>query len=125
MISADIQSCSKKGAKGRVFYLDVLRAIACIMVVLIHLSGEMSKNDTFSYWTGNVVNSLARGGVPLFVMISGALMLNEQYEFTRAKWLSHLKKFALIFAVWSCAYAAFYAKDIIFAPENFLLRLVF
>lgn len=104
---------------NRIFYLDVLRALACILVVLIHLGGEMSKSDPTSFWVGHIVNSLSRAGVPIFVMISGALMLDEKYEFTRKKWLAHLIKFSIVFSFWSCAYAAFYAKDIIFSPENF------
>jgi len=40
----------------------------------------------------HVFNSLSRPGVPLFVMISGALMLDEQYVVTKEKLIGHILK---------------------------------
>ena len=57
-------------SKHRLFYLDMLRMIACLSVV----------------------------------MISGALMLDEGYEFTRKKWLSRIGRMAAFYAVWATAY---------------------
>jgi len=37
-------------------------------------------------------------------MISGALMLDEGYEFTRKKWLRHIGRMAAFYAVWSTVY---------------------
>lgn len=91
---------------GRVFYLDLLRAIACLSVVMIHVSAEFVVRGTTGpdFLLGNLLDSLSRAGVPLFVMISGALMLDENYEFTKKKWLGHIGRMAAFYAVWSTVY---------------------
>ncbi len=116
----------------RTFYLDVLRAIACVCIILIHLGGEIAVGDEIGgvgFWVGNVFDSLARVGVPFFVMISGALMLNEEYTFTRKKLTSHIKKLVIFFIFWSGFYAIFNAKDVIVNPSisnfvDFLFRFI-
>ena len=91
---------------GRKFHLDLLRAIACLSVVMIHVSAEfvVRGNSGPDFWLGNLFDSLSRAGVPLFVMISGALMLDENYEFTKKKWLGHIGRMAAFYAVWSTVY---------------------
>ena len=61
-------------------YMDVVRIIGCILVVLVHISNI----DWLVYPIGgaqwkvlNVVNCLGMSGVPLFFMISGALFLHK------------------------------------------------
>lgn len=96
--------------KKRVEYFDVLRTIACIAVVIIHISGEYLKYNanTLNFWVGNVFDSIVRLAVPVFVMISGALMLDEEYEFTIKKLKKHIIKMLIFFSVWSCGYAVIY-----------------
>lgn len=91
---------------GRQYHLDLLRAIACLSVVMIHVSAEFVTRGTtgVDFWLGNLLDSLSRAGVPLFVMISGALMLDENYEFTRRKWLRHIGRMTAFYAVWSTVY---------------------
>ena len=73
--------------KSRVYYLDVLRVIACMAVVMIHASAPYLGKDigSFNFWVGNVLDSLSRIAVPLFVMISGALMLDERCAYRAEK----------------------------------------
>lgn len=58
--------------------LDFTRVIACLMVVILHLSaggaGQFDANWVFS----NIYNSLVRACVPIFLMLSGALLLNRK-----------------------------------------------
>ena len=69
--------------KKRIFYLDALRAIAICLVILTHVSrlfcAELSVGT--SAWTvaafGNVFGIM---GVPIFLLISGSLLLNREYE---------------------------------------------
>ena len=79
----------------RIYYLDVLRVVACMAVVMIHASAPYLGKDigSFNFWVGNVLDSLSRVAVPLFVMISGALMLDEKYVYTAEK----LKKKPLLY----------------------------
>ena len=63
----------------KIFYIDLLRAVACLCVVMLHVSAAYVFKGVGSrdFWVGNLVDSASRAGVPLFVMISGALMLDE------------------------------------------------
>ena len=65
-------------------YLDVLRAIAMILVVLNHCWGYFSVdkfhiyNGLPLYYTDALLNSITRCDVPIFLMISGYLMLSSK-----------------------------------------------
>ena len=97
----------------RVLYFDILRAIACLSVVLYHVSGNYivgfvsNVNDLFSfnYWSSNLLYAISRLGVPLFVMISGALFLDESREFTLKKMKTHIIKILCFYIYWSLVYA--------------------
>ena len=69
------------GERKRLYYLDVLRVIACIMVIVIHVSSDyiyMGDNAAgSSYIIGIVVNTMSRSCIGLFLMISGALVLKK------------------------------------------------
>lgn len=93
-------------AGRRFFHIDLIRAFACLSVVMIHVSAEFVIRGTqgADFLVGNAFDSLARTGVPLFVMISGALMLDEGYQFTKKKWLGHIGRMAAFFLFWSVVY---------------------
>lgn len=64
---------------------DRLRNLATFMVILIHVAAPIAHADGSDYngswwWAGNFWNSLTRPGVPLFVMLSGYLLLGKDYE---------------------------------------------
>ena len=60
--------------------LDFLRILAALAVILLHVSAAVvtTKPDIYSvkWWTGNVADAFSRWCVPVFVMISGALLLS-------------------------------------------------
>lgn len=93
--------------KGRIFYLDVLRVIACLCVVMVHASADYVKKDfgSANFWYANVLDSISRIGVPLFVMISGSLLLDENYNFTPKKLIAHIVKMVIFFVFWSLLYS--------------------
>lgn len=95
--------------KNRIFYLDILRTIGCLAVVLAHVSAIFTReNDgSINYYIGILFSLMARFSVPLFVMISGALFLDEAYLLTRAKLLDHIKRLILFFFGWSIIYCLF------------------
>ena len=76
--------------KKRILYLDVLRIFAALMVVMIHVSAQyvnnMSNNLT-DFMIGNVFDSLSRVAVPIFAMISGAVMLDESKQYSTKDFL--------------------------------------
>lgn len=63
---------------------DTLRVISTFAVVWLHVSAHVVTNDqhfgTSAWWVGNVANSFSRWCVPLFVMMSGALLLSRSSE---------------------------------------------
>lgn len=65
-------------------YLDTLRALATLGVIIIHISSplvNMGYGKNMSYWwIGNVVDSAVRFAVPVFLMLSGATLLSKNYE---------------------------------------------
>lgn len=90
---------------NRVYYFDSLRAMACLMVVIIHVGAVYINKDfgSLNFWVGNILVSLSRIAVPVFVMISGALMLDENYVCTGKKIAKHIGKLILFFFFWSFA----------------------
>ena len=91
----------------RIFYFDILRVIACLSVVMIHSSSyvETIEIGSLNYWIAIILNSISRIGVPLFVMISGALLLDENYDFSIKKLINHIVKIIIFFLFWSVAYS--------------------
>ena len=92
--------------KNRLFYFDLLRTIACLGVIMIHVCASSVTKEIggLDYWAGIFLNALSRACVPLFVMLSGALLLDENYIFTREKWLGRILKMLLFFMFWAAGY---------------------
>ena len=64
-------------------YLDFLRVAACILVVCVHVSASFIEEipvESLNFKIMNTFDCFAMLGVPIFVMISGALVLSERYE---------------------------------------------
>ena len=68
--------------KKRIFYFDEIRALAILFVILCHTTTIYHPfNYSFSPLAiPSILNMLGWVGVPLFFMISGALLLNREYE---------------------------------------------
>ena len=70
--------------ENNIEWLDSLRALAIIGVLMIHISSPVVKmsfgGNMLYWWIGNIVNSTIRFAVPVFLMISGATMLNREYK---------------------------------------------
>lgn len=67
----------------RIFYYDVLRSLAIILVILSHISKQFALTRPIGSlgWSLAVsFQDVAVMGVPIFLMISGALLLNRDYE---------------------------------------------
>ncbi|MCC3702882.1 acyltransferase [Rouxiella badensis] len=66
----------------KIVWIDNLRALACVMVVIIHATSfqvvNFSAIDTPAWWFANALDSLSRASVPIFFMISGALFWGEK-----------------------------------------------
>ena len=96
----------------RILYLEQLRALASILVVVIHVASQnwsVVGVDSISWQIMNIYDSLARVAVPIFVMISGAIFLskNRSYKIKDLfkKYIMHI---FLVLIIWSFFYASFY-----------------
>ena len=98
-------------SKGhRIFYLDQLRALAIAGIVLCHVANLWigSSHSNLNWIVHDFFNILGRFGVPVFLMLSGALLLNRNYaiyEFIKRRFPRILKPFifwmsiALVFGI--------------------------
>ena len=63
----------------RILYLDEVRSLAIMLVVIGHVS-RLFSYDFYSWLFCSGVFSLTRIGVPLFFTVSGSLLLTRKYE---------------------------------------------
>lgn len=95
--------------KERNLALDITRIIAAMAVVMIHTSAMFLTSfghETLEFSVGNLFDSVSCIGVPLFVMISGALMLDERRTVTvRGILCRNVKGVLLLLVFWSACYA--------------------
>ena len=67
----------KTNKENRKSYLDFLKILACLAVIIMHLC--LNLDTSFLNWSINKsFNILGNFAVPIFVMVSGALLLNPQ-----------------------------------------------
>jgi surface polysaccharide O-acyltransferase-like enzyme len=107
--------------KTRIIYFDYLRILAALAVVMLHTAAsQYSLTDTYHY-TACFWDGIARWGVPIFVMISGALFLEPSKTITIKnifnKYIFHI---AVLFVVWSL----FYTCLCCFAQNNFGIHFI-
>jgi len=69
-----------KTKKERIFYYDMLRAFAIIAVIICHVDFYFGNITTpVGILAKMTFHDIGRIGVPIFLMISGALLLNRDY----------------------------------------------
>ena len=86
----------------RIMYLDEVRSLAIILVVIGHVS-RLFSYDYYSWLFCSGVFSLTRIGVPLFFTVSGSLLLTRKYDVK--KFLEkRFKRVLLPFLFWIIIY---------------------
>lgn len=106
---------------NRILYLDILRVIAIIGVITIHVTGinviHIENIHTSKWWVSNIFNSLSRFCIPVFFMISGALILSTPLEKDALGSIKkRVRKVGIPFLVWSVIYHLF--KHIVLANKD-------
>jgi len=97
----------RKERKERNSALDITRIIAVLAVIMIHVSSKFVVSYDISsveFLCGNIFDSISRIGVPLFVMISGALMLDEERNVNIKQ---NIKSVVCLLLFWSIVYCFF------------------
>ncbi|MES2797686.1 MAG: acyltransferase family protein [Bacteroidota bacterium] len=93
------------------YWISNLRVFATICVVFIHTSGgalfRFGKISAETWWSANLINGFGRFTVPVFVMISGALLLGKEIEI----WSFLQKRLLRVwvpFTIWVVIYIAYH-----------------
>ena len=94
--------------KNHIAYLEALRLVACILVVGVHVSAfnlEQVPVESLNFKVMNGLDCLSILGVPLFVMISGALFLAPSYEITVKKFYTRkIPRIVFLYFFWLLFY---------------------
>lgn len=97
----------KKILSKEIIYLDILRIFACFMVIINHTNGFILESNTLINTTFYCITfSICKVGVPLFLMITGALVLNKNYNYKKI-----LKCILRVFVPTFCLSLIFYIKE--------------
>lgn len=92
---------------SRIIYLDILRILATLAVIALHVYATQYKTAFGNriWYYALVGNSLVRWAVPMFVMISGALFLRPDFVVSYATILKkYIPRLAIAYIFWLCAY---------------------
>ena len=97
-------------SSSRLFWPDLIRAVAICMVLGVHSSGAIlnagyGASGHFSWWLAAAINCIGRCGVPLFFMSSGAILIGKmQGESTGMFFKKRMGRIVVPFFAWSLAY---------------------
>lgn len=64
--------------KNRIIYLDYLRVLAILGVILNHISSYWDHTSVLNQNIALLYNAFGRIGVPVFLMLTGVLLLNNK-----------------------------------------------
>ncbi|EFE0635948.1 TPA: acyltransferase [Escherichia coli] len=112
----------------KIYWIDNLRGIACLMVVMIHTTTWYVTNahsvNPITWDIANILNSASRVSVPLFFMISGYLFFGE-----RSAQLRHFLRIGLCLLFYSTVallyIALFTSINVELSLKNLLQKPVF
>jgi surface polysaccharide O-acyltransferase-like enzyme len=93
----------------RVPYTDALRVAGALAVVFLHVSGDgaavIAKHPTATWWFCLTLEALSRWAVPIFVMVSGLLLLDPAKVETPGQFYKkRLHRIAIPMLAWSVFY---------------------
>ncbi|MBR2259969.1 MAG: acyltransferase family protein [Blautia sp.] len=90
--------------KVRIFYLDLLRVIACFLVIVNHTDSSLLKSlePCFLWYVSLTYFFICKAAVPIFLMITGAVSLAHMDE--REKNREKVKKIVVVILVTSLFY---------------------
>jgi surface polysaccharide O-acyltransferase-like enzyme len=115
--------------KMRLLWTDILKTLAILGVILLHVSAPylVPFETSREWWIGNVYDSFTRWSVPLFIMVSGALILPgaEKIPF-RQFLLVRGRRILIPFLTWSAIYFFYrlHIKGDALAPLDFFRMLL-
>lgn len=110
---------------GKYLHFEMMRILAIFWVIFNHtgnngffLFAQKPKGE-YLFWVYLFISVFCKFSVPLFLAISGALMLNKPDESLKKLWFNRILKFAIILLVYS---AVCYLYDILKYDEEIVLK---
>jgi surface polysaccharide O-acyltransferase-like enzyme len=117
---------TKTAAKQRYADLDFLRIAAMFAVIIIHCSAALVLNRPFTdktWLAGNIIDSSVRWAVPIFVMVSGALLIGQRAVDSPDSFLKRrLHRVLVPFIIWTLLYLLL---SLVYFRDPLNLALVF
>lgn len=117
------KSRERPAGKPREVWLDALKVMCAPLVVMIHTIGGpySSVPVNSSTWLGYlIINALSRCAVPLFIMISGILLIGR--ETTKEKVLRDVKRALILLVVWNVFYILVHAA--LYGPSESVIKQI-
>ena len=108
--------------KERVVYFDYLRVLATMAVIFLHVAAQNwydTDVNTLNWHVFNIYDSIVRWGVPIFVMISGALFLEKEIDIKKL-YLKNILRLIIAFLFWSTIYSIINGGDILKILTNII-----
>lgn len=115
-----------RASADRIWYYDCLRIIATFAVMILHLSAQnwhSSEVASAAWKSFNFYDSISRWGVPVFVMISGALFLDAKPDIAKI-YRKNILRIVSAFLFWSTAYAAVNMYDTHCSVKDTVFRII-
>lgn len=113
---------------NRVVFFDYLRIIAAISVVFLHVSAAQwysTDVNTQAWFVMNAYDGLQRWNVPVFVMISGALLLGKEMSLKQL-YSKKIIRMIIVFIFWSLLYACWdFLTNDQHGIKHFILEVAF
>ena len=94
---------------NRTVYLDYLRLIASLAIIILHVSAQNWYNtepSTHEWQVFNTYDSFVRWGTPVFVMISGAIFIGKDIPIKKI-YTKYIVRLLTAFLFWAIIYAVF------------------
>lgn len=122
------RSCLHKTLSNKIWYLEWLRVLACLAVVLIHCFATPLDNMTIQEvgigraiaWTELLV-VFGRWAVPVFLMVTGALLLDPSRKMGWHKVFCYVKRMATVLFVFGSLFAL---MELVFDTKTFVLSML-
>ncbi len=108
-----------------------MRILACFFVIFNHTGTRgfflfsLYEKSSIQFWVYLIISIFCKFSVPLFFMISGALMLNRPPEPLRKLWYKRILRIFLVLLFWSFFYyiVQLYQEKWDFDIKTFILKL--
>lgn len=110
----------------RQYNLDYLRVFASVAIILLHVTAQNMQHVELAgtEWNiYNICNSASRWGVPVFVMMSGALFLPREISI-KTLYKKYISRMAIAYVVWSLFYAIVYPIGSMIFTEGYQTNFV-